>query len=64
MRNTRGILLLATATSTAALHVLINATHIFQDVVDLKPPDKKARRDVCEEILLQINAYAGGLDYG
>jgi peroxin-1 len=48
--NTRGIILFASATSIAALHPLINAAHIFQDVVDLKPPDKNARRDVCSTV--------------
>lgn len=47
-QNTRGILLLATATSAAAIHPLVNSVHIFQDVVNLKPPDKNARRDVCD----------------
>lgn len=50
-RNTRGIILLATATSTTALHHLISAAHIFQDVVNLKPPDKIARRDIIASIV-------------
>jgi peroxin-1 len=50
MSNSRGIVLLASATSTAALHPLISTAHIFQDVVNVKPPNKDARRDVCHNM--------------
>ena len=44
--NCRGIVLLATADSTASLHSLINSFHIFKDVIHVSPPNKEARRDV------------------
>ncbi|KNZ73942.1 Peroxisome biosynthesis protein PAS1 [Termitomyces sp. J132] len=45
-RNSRGLLLLATATSTASLHPLVNSAHIFQEEIKVKPPNNDARRDV------------------
>ena len=44
--NARGVVLLATAESQAALHPALNAAHVFREVVALKPPGKDARRDV------------------
>lgn len=44
--NCRGIILLATAPSSAALHPLISTAHIFEEVVTVIPPNKDARRDV------------------
>lgn len=44
--NCRGIILLATAPSSAALHPLIGSAHIFEEVVNVTPPNKDARRDV------------------
>lgn len=44
--NCRGIILLATAPSSAALHPLISTAHIFEEVVNVTPPNKDARRDV------------------
>lgn len=44
--NTRGFVLIAAAPSTAALHPLIGTAHIFEEVVNIKPPNKNARRDV------------------
>jgi peroxin-1 len=44
--NCRGIVLMATAESTASLHSLINAFHIFKEVIHVSPPNKEGRRDV------------------
>ena len=44
--NCHGIVLLATAESTASLHSLINSFHIFKEVIHISPPNKEGRRDV------------------
>ena len=44
--NSRGIILLATAGSTASLHPLINSFHIFKEVIHVTTPNKEGRRDV------------------
>ena len=44
--NIRGIVLLATAESTASLHSLINSFHVFKEVIHLIAPNKEGRRDV------------------
>ncbi|KAM6502170.1 P-loop containing nucleoside triphosphate hydrolase protein [Amanita muscaria] len=49
--NFRGILLLATATSKTALHALVTSSHIFQEVVNLLPPSKQARREMLEKLV-------------
>ncbi|KAG6837810.1 hypothetical protein H0H93_016178 [Arthromyces matolae] len=49
-QNTRGVLLVATATSTASLHPLVNSAHIFKEEVQLKPPNNDARRDIIKSI--------------
>ncbi|THU89378.1 AAA-domain-containing protein [Dendrothele bispora CBS 962.96] len=49
--NSRGILLLATAPSSAALHPLISSAHIFDEVVNLMPPNKDARKDILTKIV-------------
>ena len=46
-----GIILLATAESQAALHPLLSATHLFKQVVHLKPPDKNARKQILAQIV-------------
>ncbi|KAF8273433.1 AAA-domain-containing protein [Lactarius quietus] len=46
-----GIVLLATAESQAALHPLLSATHLFKQVVHLKPPDKNARKQILAQIV-------------
>ncbi|GLB37363.1 putative peroxisome biogenesis factor 1, N-terminal [Lyophyllum shimeji] len=51
MSNSRGTLLLATATSTAALHSLVNSSHIFQELINVKPPNSDARRDILQSIV-------------
>ncbi|KAJ3813169.1 P-loop containing nucleoside triphosphate hydrolase protein [Lentinula aff. lateritia] len=50
--NYRGIILLATAPSSAALHPLIGTAHVFQEVVNVTPPNKDARRDVRSIIII------------
>ncbi|KAG5731766.1 Peroxisome biosynthesis protein PAS1 [Termitomyces sp. T112] len=50
-RNSRGLLLLATATSTASLHPLVNSAHIFQEEIKVKPPNNDARRDIMRSIV-------------
>ncbi|KAJ6593606.1 P-loop containing nucleoside triphosphate hydrolase protein [Mycena capillaripes] len=49
--NSRGVVLLATASSTAALHPLINGAHIFEDVVSVKSPNKNARKEILARIV-------------
>ena len=44
--NARGIILLASATSKQALHPNLHLLHTFQEVVNLKPPNKDARKEV------------------
>ncbi|KAF9460743.1 P-loop containing nucleoside triphosphate hydrolase protein [Collybia nuda] len=51
MTNSRGIILLASATSTSALHPLLSIAHVFQDVVNVKPPNKDARRAIIAHII-------------
>ncbi|KAJ3908233.1 P-loop containing nucleoside triphosphate hydrolase protein [Lentinula edodes] len=50
--NYRGIILLATAPSSAALHPLIGTAHVFEEVVNVTPPNKDARRDVRSIIII------------
>lgn len=45
-RNSRGILLIATANSTTSLHSFISGAHVFKEVVNLTPPNKQARKQV------------------
>ena len=40
------IILIATAESQSALHPLLSASHIFKQVVHLKPLDKNARKQI------------------
>ncbi|KAJ7128978.1 P-loop containing nucleoside triphosphate hydrolase protein [Mycena crocata] len=49
--NSRGVVLLATASSTAALHPLVNSAHIFEDVVNVKSPNKNARKEILARIV-------------
>jgi peroxin-1 len=46
-----GIVLIATTESQAVLHPLISATHLFKQVVHLKPPDKNARKQILAQVL-------------
>ncbi|KAI0739475.1 AAA-domain-containing protein [Daedaleopsis nitida] len=49
--NTSGVVLLAAAESQAALHPLLNSSHLFQEVVHLKPPSKDARKEVLAHLV-------------
>lgn len=49
--NASGVALLAAAESQAALHPLLNSSHIFKEVVHLKPPSKDARKEVLAHIV-------------
>ncbi|KAF8627831.1 hypothetical protein AX15_004249 [Amanita polypyramis BW_CC] len=49
--NFRGILLFATATSKNSLHTLISSSHIFQEVINIPPPSKQARRDILAKVV-------------
>lgn len=48
--NASGVVLLAAAESQASLHPLLNSSHRFQEVVNLKPPSKDARKEVCASL--------------
>ncbi|KAJ7690688.1 P-loop containing nucleoside triphosphate hydrolase protein [Mycena rosella] len=56
--NSRGVVVLATASSTAALHPLINGAHIFEDVVTVKSPSKNARKEILARIVQERLAVA------
>ncbi|KAF7375905.1 putative peroxisomal biogenesis AAA ATPase pex1 [Mycena sanguinolenta] len=49
--NSRGVVLLATASSTAVLHPVVNGAHIFEDVVSVKAPNKNARKEILARIV-------------
>ncbi|KAJ3727064.1 P-loop containing nucleoside triphosphate hydrolase protein [Lentinula raphanica] len=49
--NCRGIIILATAPTSAALHPLITSAHIFEEVIHVTPPNKDARRDILSKIV-------------
>ncbi|KAI0919744.1 hypothetical protein AcV5_001721 [Taiwanofungus camphoratus] len=49
--NANGVILLASAESQAALHPLLNSSHIFQEVVILKPPGKDTRKDIIGQLV-------------
>ncbi len=46
-----GLILLATAESQASLHPLLSTTHLFKQVLHLKPPDKNARKQILAQIV-------------
>ncbi|KAL1736307.1 P-loop containing nucleoside triphosphate hydrolase protein [Schizophyllum commune] len=52
--NSRGILLVATASSTAALHPLLMQSQIFAETVNVMPPGKEGRKMVSGVILSRI----------
>ncbi|KAJ3890822.1 P-loop containing nucleoside triphosphate hydrolase protein [Lentinula edodes] len=60
--NYRGIILLATAPSSAALHPLIGTAHVFEEVVNVTPPNKDARRDVRSIIIILSKIIHDRLD--
>ncbi|QRW12766.1 AAA family ATPase [Ceratobasidium sp. AG-Ba] len=46
-----GVAILASCTSPSALHPLLNASHVFAHKVQLRAPDKNARRDILSRIV-------------
>ncbi|KAI0349828.1 AAA-domain-containing protein [Trametes cingulata] len=56
--NANGIVLLAGAESQAALHPLLNSSHIFKEVVHLKPPSKDARKEVLAHLVQEHMALS------
>ncbi|PIL32676.1 transporter [Ganoderma sinense ZZ0214-1] len=49
--NASGVVLLAAAESQASLHPLLNSSHLFQEVLNLKPPSKDARKEVLAHLV-------------
>ncbi|EAU91532.2 peroxisome biogenesis factor 1 [Coprinopsis cinerea okayama7 len=49
--NAKGIVVIATASSVAGLHPRLNSSHIFKEVVNVKPPNRDARRDIISRIV-------------
>ncbi|TFY82022.1 hypothetical protein EWM64_g1986 [Hericium alpestre] len=50
-RDTTGVIMLATAESLAALHPLLNTLHVFKEVFHLRPPDRKARKEIMNHLV-------------
>jgi peroxin-1 len=46
-----GIVLIATAESQSALHPLFSASHLFKQIVHLKPPDKNTRKQILTQVV-------------
>jgi len=46
-----GIILIATAESQSSLHPLLSASHLFKQIVHLKPPDKNARKQILAQVV-------------
>ncbi|KAJ2931208.1 hypothetical protein H1R20_g5824, partial [Candolleomyces eurysporus] len=59
--NSQGILLIATASSLAALHPRINTSHIFKEIVNVKPPNKDARKEILSRIVKDRLDVAGDI---
>ncbi|KAI9885642.1 MAG: Mcm2-7 hexameric complex component [Watsoniomyces obsoletus] len=53
-----GVVLLATASSKDAIHNLIIKTHAVKDIVELKAPDKEARRSILEGLITRDGVSA------
>lgn len=49
------IAILATAQSKEALHSLLTTSHIFDETIGLKPPDKAARREIAQSLVASEN---------
>ncbi|KAH6914246.1 peroxisome biogenesis factor 1 [Coprinopsis sp. MPI-PUGE-AT-0042] len=50
-RDSKGVILIATASSVAALHPRLNSSHLFREVVHVRPPNRDARRDMISRIV-------------
>jgi peroxin-1 len=46
-----GIVLIATAESQSALHPLFSVSHLFKQIVHLKPPDKNTRKQILTQVV-------------
>jgi peroxin-1 len=46
-----GIILIAAAESQSALHPLLSASHLFKQIIHLKPPDKNARKQILTQVV-------------
>jgi peroxin-1 len=44
--NFRGVVMIATAKTSAAIHPLLKQLHIFEDTINVLPPNKDARKEV------------------
>jgi peroxin-1 len=44
--NFRGVVMIATAISTASIHPLLKQLHVFDDTINVLPPNKEARKEV------------------
>jgi peroxin-1 len=55
--NLEGIMVIATASSTSALHPLLSTKHVFGETIKIAPLTKERRRDVsfCSGIELTID---------
>lgn len=56
------IVLIATAESQSALHPLLSASHIFKQVVHLKPLEKDARKQILAQVVQRRIEAAKNLD--
>jgi len=43
--------MIATAKSSAAIHPLLKQLHVFEDIINVLPPNKEARKEVDPEAL-------------
>ncbi|EGO02902.1 hypothetical protein SERLA73DRAFT_102940 [Serpula lacrymans var. lacrymans S7.3] len=60
-QNFKAILMLATVESRSSLHPLLSTKHIFQEVVDVKPPNRDARKDIISRVIERRLAAAPSL---
>jgi peroxin-1 len=44
--NFRGVVMIATAKNSAAIHPLLKQLHVFEDIINVLPPNKDARKEV------------------
>ncbi|EIN06461.1 AAA-domain-containing protein [Punctularia strigosozonata HHB-11173 SS5] len=59
--NNRGIVLIATAESSVALHPVLGTAHLFGETINLKPPNKEARRDILANVVQRRMSSAHNL---
>jgi peroxin-1 len=52
--NMRGTVLIATAQSQATIHPLLKTLHVFDETINVLPPNKDARRDVSETTFVPV----------